>query len=111
MNIGSKYDEFKKEALRVEFESQLERKISSEGDFMQACSDYLKLKALKNSMPPARYEGSILACYSCCDTASNPRTVVVDDVAVWFHQSCIYKEALRCIIPRLLVSQSNSEDN
>ena len=65
---GSRYEEFKKELLRIEFESKLERKIMSEEDFRQACLDYLRLGQARSDSVPAKYENQVFACYSCGKT-------------------------------------------
>ncbi len=45
--IGSQYDKALMNLLTKEFEYQLERRIETEVDFLEACNDYYNLNKVK----------------------------------------------------------------
>ncbi len=96
---GSRYEEFKKELLRIEFESKLERKILSDDDFRQACLDYLRLGQAGSDPVPAKYENQVFACYSCGKTVTKPQIVQGAEGIAGFHKKCIHDEALGHVMP------------
>ncbi|MFH0752689.1 MAG: hypothetical protein V1914_03785 [archaeon] len=102
--IGTKYEQSLKDLLTKEFEYQLDIKIETEEEFVEACEDYLNLEKVNPRPVNINLKIKNWSCYLCYQPSDKPVIISEGDSSDFsqtaFHQECIKKAAVNYLFER-----------